>query len=145
MRPGLQLILQLFSKPFQSKESIMSTLTAESKQIIAEYLEALSGKVKTDEIVDRYVADPKLKQHIREAEAAFPGYELIVDQMVSDGDTVALRGTMHGTHLGAFAGIEATGKKVSAGLMLFYRLSEGRIVEHWMQLDSMSLVHQLTH
>lgn len=123
----------------------MSTLTIESKQIIAEYLEALSGKIKTDEIVDRYVADPKLKQHICEAEAAFPGYELIVDQMISEGDTVAIRGTMHGTHLGAFAGIEATGKKVSAGLMLFYRLSEGRIVEHWMQLDSMSLIHQLTH
>ncbi|WP_396272744.1 ester cyclase [Granulicella arctica] len=63
--------------------------------------------------------------------------------MISEGDTVALRGTFHGTHLGPFAGIPATGKQVSAPVMLFYNVENGRINKHWMVLDTMTLFGQL--
>jgi predicted ester cyclase len=40
----------------------------------------------------------------------------------------------------SFAGIAATGKRVSADVMLFYRLDGGRIVKHWMVLEMMGLM-----
>lgn len=123
----------------------MPTQIAAAKEFIQEYFEALSGKPKTQEFIDRYVADPELKQHILEAEAAFPSYKLVPHQFVAEGDTVAVRCTFEGTHRGApFFGVPASGKEIKANGMLFYRVADGRIAEHWMQLDTQALMSQLT-
>jgi len=121
----------------------MNTVATETKQLILEYFYALSGHRKTERLIDRYVSDPGLKQHISTAEAAFPEYELIPDLIVSESDLVAARCTFRGVHKGQFAGIEPTGKAVSVNLMIFYRISDGKIVEHWMQMDSHGLLDQL--
>ena len=49
---------------------------SENKQLVAQYLQALSGKVKTPELVARFVSDPALAEHIHQAEAGFPSYEI---------------------------------------------------------------------
>jgi predicted ester cyclase len=118
---------------------------AQSRQSIEDYLHALSGQPKTVELVARFVSDPALVEHIREVEAAFPGYELIAHQLVVEENLVAMRGTFRGVHRGPFAGVEPTGKAVSADLMIFYRLGGWSIVEHWRQMDMAALVNQLTH
>lgn len=123
----------------------MPTQTATPRQLVQEYFEALSGKPKSEASIDRYVTDPTLKQHILEAEAAFPEYRLDPHQFVTEGDTVAVRCTFDGTHTGApFFGIPASGKHVVAPGMLFYRVADGRIAEHWMQLDTQAFLTQLT-
>jgi steroid delta-isomerase-like uncharacterized protein len=63
--------------------------------------------------------------------------------MVADGDTVAVRYTMTGTHRGDFAGVPPTGKAVVAQSMAFYRLADGKIVEERAQLDMLSVLEQL--
>lgn len=123
----------------------MKVLTSEATQVIESYLEAVSGKRKTEEVIEQYVSDPALKEHIRQVEAAFPYYELTAEQLVGEGDTVAFRGKFRGTHRGEFAGIPPTGKLVSADLMLFYRLDGGKIAKHWMVLDTMALMSQLNN
>jgi predicted ester cyclase len=121
------------------------TMTAvDNLQVIREYMVALSGQAKTEAIVSQFVIDPALKEHIRQAEAAFPLYRIDVAQLVGEGETVALRGMFHGVHKGEFAGVPATGRAVSADLMLFYRLEDAKIVEHWMVLDTAALMGQLT-
>lgn len=117
---------------------------SENKQLVAQYLQALSGKVKTPELVARFVSDPALAQHIHQAEAGFPSYEIVVEELIAERDLVALRGTFRGVHRGPFAGIAATGRQVSAGLMIIYRIDGDRIVEHWMQFDGAALMSQLT-
>jgi predicted ester cyclase len=123
----------------------MASVTVDNKQFIKDYVHALSGKPKTEALINQYVSDPQLKEHIHQAEAAFPSYELVAHQLVAEGDVVALRGTFHGVHKGDFAGMAPTGKKVSADLMLFYQISDGLIVKHWMQLDMKALMDQLTN
>jgi steroid delta-isomerase-like uncharacterized protein len=66
-----------------------------------------------------------------------------VEEMVADGDAVAVRYTMTGTHRGEFAGIPPTGKAVVAQSMAFYRLADGRIVEERAQLDMLGVLQQL--
>jgi predicted ester cyclase len=123
---------------------MMSTVAVDSKQLIADYLQALSGQPKTAELLNRFISDPALKEHIRQAESAFPSYEVVAQQMVAEGDVVAVRCTFRGIHKGEFAGIPATGRTVSSDFMIFYRVSDRLIVEHWMQLNVPEIVGQLT-
>jgi predicted ester cyclase len=113
------------------------------KAFIAEYFQAFTGQEKTPELINRYIADTALAQHILEIEAAFPRYELIVEQMLAEDDLVAVRGVFRGTHRGSFAGIHATENAVSAHLIIIYRIAGGRITEHWLQFDLHSLLEQL--
>ena len=122
----------------------MTSSSAANKEFVGRYLQALSGQAKPPSLVARFVSDATLAEHISQAEAAFPFYELIADDMVAEGDVVALRGTFQGVHGGSFAGIEATGRSVNANLMIFYRIEEGRIAQHWMQFDVASVIGQLT-
>jgi len=121
----------------------MNSLAIDSRQLVQEYFNALSGQPKTEGLVERYVADSGLKEHIRVAEAAFPRYELIPHLIVAESDLVASRCTFRGVHKGEFAGIPPTGKCVSTDFMIFYRVREGKIAEHWMQLDTHDLLEQL--
>lgn len=91
----------------------MKATIMESKELITEYLRDLSGKPKTEELLDRYISDAALKEHIREFESAFPEYTLEAQEMVSEGDLVAVRGTIHGMHKGVYAGIPPTGRQLN--------------------------------
>lgn len=122
----------------------MTSVAITSKQLIQEYFNALSGQPKTVKLLDLYVSDSGLREHIRVSEAAFPEYELIPSLIVAESDLVAARCTFRGVHKGEFAGVQPTGKRVSADLMIFYRIKEGRIAEHWMQMDTRDLIEQLS-
>jgi steroid delta-isomerase-like uncharacterized protein len=73
----------------------------------------------------------------------FEGLVWTVEDMVAEGDTVAVRYTMTGTHRGLFAGVSPTGKAVIAQSMAFYRLANGQIVEERAQLDMLGILQQL--
>ena len=65
----------------------MSTL--ENKEFVRKYLEALSGKPKPASVVDQYVSEQALKDHVVGAEAGFPEYILEPVEMIAEGDKVS--------------------------------------------------------
>jgi steroid delta-isomerase-like uncharacterized protein len=75
---------------------------------------------------------------------AFPDIQYTLDQVLVEGDRVALRLTGRGTHKGNFMGIAATGKQVSFGGMTFIRLENGQVVERWGISDMGGLMQQLS-
>jgi predicted ester cyclase len=131
------------ANPFFPWEVQVSTATLSARQVIEDYFKALSGHAKAEQSIDLFVDDPHLKQHILETEASFPSYEVIPLQIVAEGDLVAVNATFKGTHKGTFAGIEPAGKTISIGVMIFYRVSNGRIAQFWMQADMQSGIDQL--
>ena len=76
-------------------------------------------------------------------QAAFPDLVWTVDHMVAEGDTVAIRYIMTGTHRGNFAGVPGSSKPVVAESMAFYRLAGGKIVEERAHLDMLSVFKQI--
>jgi steroid delta-isomerase-like uncharacterized protein len=98
---------------------------------------------------DHYVShdlpsDPaELKRFIDGFHSAFPDGQITVEQMIAEGDTVALRATFHGTQTGQFQNIPPTGKTVTVPAQDMYRLSEGKIVEHWGGPNLLRLLQQL--
>ncbi len=74
---------------------------------------------------------------------AFPDSHFTIEDMVAEGDKVVTRKTFHGTHEGEFMGIPPSGRSVSMGLIDIVRISEGRVVEHWSEGDSLGMMQQL--
>ncbi|MGC1310514.1 MAG: ester cyclase [Phormidesmis sp.] len=74
---------------------------------------------------------------------AFPDGLHTFTQIVAHKDTVTTCGFFTGTHLDTFQGIPATGKAVRFAVMHIDRVSHSKIVEHWGQGDSLTLVQQL--
>jgi len=74
---------------------------------------------------------------------AFPDLQLTVEDAVAEGDLVAQRIRFAGTHTGEFQGLPPTHRKVAFSGLELNRFVEGRVAEHWFQMDSLTLLQQL--
>jgi predicted ester cyclase len=75
--------------------------------------------------------------------AAFPDAEATLEDIVAEGDRVAYRLTIRGTHRGPFLGIAPTGHRVTVALFAIVRVEQGRLAEEWGGLDQTDLLRQL--
>jgi len=75
--------------------------------------------------------------------AAFPDATATLEDIFAEGDRVAYRLTIRGTHQGAFQGIAPTGKHVTVSFTAIVRIQGGRLVEEWGGLDLFDLRQQL--
>jgi steroid delta-isomerase-like uncharacterized protein len=83
------------------------------------------------------------KQHGIEYWDAFPDIHATIDDMVAEGDKVAVRWTWTGTHKGEMMGIPPTNKKVSGWAIQIDRFVGGKIVERWTREDTLGFAQQL--
>jgi predicted ester cyclase len=75
--------------------------------------------------------------------SVFPDHRFDVEHIAADGDTVAVLGTMVGTHEGELMGIAPTGRRVVARQSHWFRVAEGRVAEHWAVRDDLGMLQQL--
>jgi steroid delta-isomerase-like uncharacterized protein len=73
----------------------------------------------------------------------FPDLHLEVLDSSADEAMVAQRILFTGTHTGTFRGLPPTGRKVRFSGLEINRMVDGRVAEHWFQLDAVTLFEQL--
>lgn len=73
----------------------------------------------------------------------FPDLRLVLEDLIAEGDRVVSRFVLHGTHVNAFLGLEPTGQIVSIPGVAIDRVTEGRLAESWVTLDTLGLLRQL--
>ena len=83
------------------------------------------------------------KQEVLVFYAAFPDLHHLFEDMIAEGDRVAVRMTYEGTHKGSFQGIPPTGKRVSFPGILILRIAGGKVAEMWRCIDLLELLRQL--
>ena len=88
-----------------------------------------------------------LKQVVASMRTAFPDVRFEVHEIVAEGDVVACRSTMTGTHLGP-SGARAPrpgpdGRQVRVAHMHFFRYEDGRVTDLWHLWDTPGLARQL--
>ncbi|HEX5532231.1 MAG TPA: ester cyclase [Actinomycetales bacterium] len=74
---------------------------------------------------------------------AYPDATFTVDDMIAEGDQVVTKKTMSGINTGDFAGVPATGRRVTFQYVDIMRVRDGRIVQHWNIIDQLSWLTQL--
>ncbi len=75
--------------------------------------------------------------------AAFPDGHLLIEDLIAEGDVVAARITLRGTHQGLLAEQSPTGQLVTVPIFAMYRVSDDRIVEAWQGWDALSVRAQI--
>ena len=89
-----------------------------------------------------------LKEVITAMRDAFPDLHFEVHEAIVEGDIVATRSTMTGTHQGRFAlgplaALPPSGKRIEVAHMHFFRYKDGRVVDLWHVWDLTKLMRQL--
>ena len=74
---------------------------------------------------------------------AFPDLRITIEDIVGEGETVAWRLSVTGTHEAEFRGVAPTGKKVTFTAQYVFRFRDGKIVERWTNLDRLGVLIQL--
>ena len=83
------------------------------------------------------------KQSVTMTRTALPDFHMKIDDMVGEGDTLAVRVTWRGTFKGKFGDIEPTGKQISMTSAYFYRFEGGKEVEALPFMDMLAFYQQL--
>ena len=117
--------------------------TKKNKELVIEYINAISGVEKTRELLSRYVDDQALIEHILFFDAVFPKYQLFMDEIVAEGNKVIVRARVKGVHQGDFNGIPPTHKNVEVPFYITYEMENARIIHHTLIADQVALMEQL--
>ncbi len=80
---------------------------------------------------------------IRTWRTAFPDGRMEIDDLIVEGDTVAIRNTWYGTHEAEFYGVPPSGKKVAVTSVGLDRVQDGLVTEGWGELDMVGMMQQM--
>ena len=84
-----------------------------------------------------------VRRNVSNYRTAFPDLECVVEQLIAEGDWVAVRVTLRGTHLGPLGDIPASGKSVTMKEMVFWQVESGKLRAIWSQGDALGLRIQI--
>jgi predicted ester cyclase len=116
--------------------------TTQNRQFILSYYEAISGVEKTMSLIGHFTADPKLIDHVLFFEKMFPSYQVIPDEITTEGDRVIVQGRRRGNR--SMKGeVLPTEETVEIPFAMGYRIEDQKIVDHWFITDRMELFEQL--
>jgi steroid delta-isomerase-like uncharacterized protein len=133
-------------------------MTDVNKDVVARFYEQLWNRGNLD-AADELVATDYVRHDLRPGEAppgpngqkavaakfraAFPDVHLELEALVAEGDLVAARWSMTGTHTGAWGDVSPTGRSVRFCGVNFFRIADGKIAEIWNLRDDLGLREQL--
>lgn len=127
----------------------------ENKAVVRRYIEEAWNRHNID-AADELVS-PEYLNHAASAEnqragvkyslnwlfSIFPDHRFDIEDVVAEGDTVAVRGTCSGTHEGELLGIPPTGERFAVQQVHWFRVAEGKVAEHWAVRDDLGMMRQL--
>jgi steroid delta-isomerase-like uncharacterized protein len=136
----------------------MASDTERNKDVIREFAGAINARdwgrldrVVAPDFVRHSHAAPgvrsreELKQYLRSEFETFPDARETVEDILAEGDKVAVRHGFRGTQLGAMATHPPSGRTLTSAYIAIYRLERGVIVEAWAEWDNLSGLAQLGH
>lgn len=129
----------------------------DNKVLVRRFIDEVLSAGNTAAIVDLCVAGSMfaggIEGQIKVIKMAFPDNRLTIDDILAEGNKVAVRVTRHGTNTGPMAGFPAfgrfetpvppTGKSVTGSEMYVFTVSDGKIVSFATEFDQIGVLRQL--
>ena len=80
---------------------------------------------------------------IKRASAGLSDVQMTTEDVIAEGDRVAVRLTSRAVQSGPFMGLPASGKPYTIEEIHIFRIRDGKVAEHWHQGDFMGMMTQL--
>jgi steroid delta-isomerase-like uncharacterized protein len=114
---------------------------------VAGRIEAVDELVAADFVAHTWpsTGDPRgdLKRAMERVAAGLADADFTIEDMIAEGDRVAVRLTARATQVGPFMGLAPSGRRYEIGEIHIFRVRDGQVVEHWHQFDQLGLMRQL--
>jgi len=130
--------------------------TDENKRLVKRFVDEVFGQGQLDSIDELVAPDfvshtfgftddgrAKLRAASERIHASLTDVDFGIEDLVAEDDRVAVRLTSTATVVDEFMGVPAAGKQYSIGEIHIFRVTDGRIVEHWHQHDALGMMKQL--
>ena len=130
--------------------------TEDNKALVRRFIDEifLEGK---PEAVDELLADDFVPHNwgktgagksamtdaIKRASAGLSDAQMTIEDVIAEGDKVAVRLTSHAVQTGPFMGLPPSGKPYTIEEIHIFRIKDGKVTEHWHQGDFMGMMTQL--
>ena len=114
-----------------------------NKEVVRQYFEQISDRDKPKDLIDKFVNSEGLRELIAFGETAFPKFGIYVDDIIGEGDLVAVRATTKCHHKGDFLGIPGTDKHITQPFCIFYKLADGKIIDEWIGINRLEMMQQI--
>ena len=139
---SLQQRVHLAERPVTTEgEGGDTTSVEENKAVIRRWIEARNANdVETAVAEWADERQERLRGAFDSITKGFPDIQMVVHELIAEGDKVAIWFTVHGTHLGTYAGIPATGKKIEWSAVDLYTVVNGQIADLRRQARSLKEV-----
>jgi len=83
------------------------------------------------------------KERLTRLRKSFPDLSFTIETIIAEGNMIAERATLRGTHLGRFMGVPATGKQVTGNMMGFNKFADGKVVERGRIINVFGMTRQI--
>ena len=130
---------------------------ADNKALVRRFTDEVMTAGNTAAIAELCIAGSAfaggISGQVRAMKTAFPDLRMTIDEIVAEGDRVAIRVTTHATNTGPLVGLPAfgrlekpvppTGQSVTGSGMYMFTISDGKILSFAYELDQIGLLQQL--
>ena len=143
-------------KSYKMPSDLMGSLE-QNKALMRNYIEEVWNKGNLDFIDKNFSSDfvthgtflgqptnrDRVKSVISTIRNAIPDLHITIEDMLAEGDKVASRWVLKGTHKGDLMGAKPTGNKISVSQTVVFRVKDGKVVEHWANRDDLGFLQQI--
>ena len=112
-------------------------------EFISKMIDEIAEPGVTDHAPVEATGTQMLKELFARIHRVFPDLQVTVEDMIEEGDKVAGRNTLTGTHRGEYMSLPPTGKTITYNEIIIFRFVNGRIAEVWGVVDVFSQLKQL--
>jgi len=130
------------------REQAVRTVTAQNIEIWSRGNVEFIPRIYSDDFVGHFPGGvihghEGISEVVLSHRQAFPDWSEKIDDVIYEGDRIAIRFTSTGTNLGPYMGNPPTNRSVRISELAIYRMVGGRIAEQWVNPDTLSMQRQL--
>jgi predicted ester cyclase len=121
----------------------MTDLASKNKALMHRIYEEMWNKANPALARELFANPEGVERFVSQFLESFPNLQHTVEEMLAEGDRVAVRFSAHGIHLGPWLRFSPTGKPIQYTGVTLARIAGDKIVEHQTWWDKAALIEQL--
>ena len=121
----------------------MSELANQNKALMRRVYEEMWNQGKPAAAAEIFTRPAGVERFVSQFLESFPDLQHTVEEMIAEGDQVAVRFSAHGTHTGQWMQFLPTGRPIRYTGVTIARIAENKIIEHYTWWDKAGLLEQV--